>query len=103
MNLSSYDQQLLYHITDIENLAAIFDQGLLPRAQLTNFVDIADDEILNSRKRLKLETMVPFHFFARNLFDARVQLDNPEKEFVIISVQRTFAKAHGWKIIPEHP
>ena len=97
------NQSLLYHMTDIDNLSKIFEQGLLSRSKLTNFVDIADPEILNSRSRLKLEEMVPFHFFARNLFDARVQLDNRDKEFVIISVQRIVAKNNNWKIISEHP
>jgi hypothetical protein len=96
-------QKLLYHITDINNLPEIFRQGLLPRANLSDFIDVADHDILDSRQRLALEKYVPFHFFARNPFDGRVQADNPNKEFVLITIQRAFAERNGWKIIPKHP
>lgn len=96
-------QKLLYHLTDIENLANILAQGLLPRSQLSHFSDVADSEIIASRKKLNLEDYVPFHFYPGSPFDGRVQLNNRKKEFVLITVRRDFAQTNGWKIIPTHP
>lgn len=96
-------QKLLYHLTDIENLPNILAQGLLPRSQLANFFDVADSEIIASRRRLRLEDYVPFHFYPGSPFDGRVQLNNQQKEFVLIAVRRDVAQANGWKIIPTHP
>jgi len=97
------DQKLLYHLTDIDNIPSILKDGLMPRAELDGFVDIADSDILESREGLGLEEYVPFHFFANSPFDGRVQIDNPDKDFVIIAVRRDYAKANGWQIIPRHP
>ncbi|WP_434672898.1 DarT ssDNA thymidine ADP-ribosyltransferase family protein [Pseudomonas sp. R1-15] len=97
------DQYFVYHLTSIENLDGIFSAGLKPRASLANFTDVADSEILKKRQALNLDRYVPFHWFAGNPFDGRVQLDRPKSKFVLISVFRTFAKETGWKIIPQHP
>ncbi len=93
------DQKLLYHLTDIDNIPSILKDGLMPRAELNG----ADSDIIESREGLGLENYVPFHFFANNPFDGRVQLDHVEKNFVLISVRRDYAKANGWQIIPRHP
>ncbi len=53
------DQKLLYHLTSAENLDGIFREGLKPRAALTNFIDIADSEILKNAKPLSLIAMCP--------------------------------------------
>ncbi|HDS1817171.1 TPA: DUF4433 domain-containing protein [Pseudomonas putida] len=97
------DQFFVYHLTSVENLDGIFTEGLKPRASLINFTDVADSEILNKRKALKLDHYVPFHWFAANPFDGRVQLDRPQSKFVLISVYRSFARQNHWKIIPRHP
>jgi len=96
-------KKLIYHLTCLENMSSIFDNGLLPRAHLGGFVDVADPKIIASRKGLCLEWYVPFHFFAKNPFDGRVQRDHPRKRFVLIAVQRSVARARGWKICPNHP
>ncbi|WLI06066.1 DarT ssDNA thymidine ADP-ribosyltransferase family protein [Pseudomonas sp. FP597] len=97
------DQFFVYHLTSIENLDGIFKEGLKPRASLVDFTDVADSEILKKRKALKLDTYVPFHWFAANPFDGRVQLDRPKSKFALISVYRTFARENGWMVIPHHP
>lgn len=97
------DQQFIYHLTDIENLPSILRNGLQPRSNLTNFSDVADDEIITSRKKSKLEDYVPFHFFARSPFDGAVQLSHPQKVFVLIAIRRSLAEANKWSIIPKHP
>lgn len=96
-------QKLLYHLTSIENLDGIFQEGLKPRADLTDFKDVADSEILKKRQALKLDRYVPFHWFAANPFDGSVQRHRPDAKFVLISVYRSIAKQNGWKVIPRHP
>lgn len=97
------DQQFLYHITDLNNLEAIFSDGLKPRSLLSTFSDVADSEIITSRRTLRLEKYVPFHFFARNPFEGRIHLDYPDKKFVLITVRRSHAQTNNWLIIPRHP
>ena len=63
------EQKLLYHLTSIENLSSIFQNGLRSRAHLDAFADVADTEILRKRQALELERYVPFHWFAANPFD----------------------------------
>ena len=97
------DQQLIYHLTALDNIPSILQNGLLPRSKLRQFQDIADCEIIQLRKRLSLQDYIPFHFFARNPFDGVVQKNYRNKQFVIIAVKRTLAKIKNWKIIPQHP
>ena len=97
------DQSLLYHLTDINNLPLILQHGLLSRSQLSTFSDIADQEIISSRRILGLENYVPFHFFAKSPFDGIVQKSNTDKTFILITVQRNLAKTKNWVIIPQHP
>ncbi|MEG1039007.1 MAG: DarT ssDNA thymidine ADP-ribosyltransferase family protein [Pseudomonas sp.] len=97
------EQKLLYHLTSIENLSSIFQNGLRPRAQLDTFTDVADAEILSKRKTLGLEQYVPFHWFAANPFDGSVQRSRPDSQFAVISVHRNFAIKNRWKVIPHHP
>lgn len=96
-------QKLLYHLTCLTNLPSILLHGLMPRGALESFVDVADQEIIADRHKLGLEHWVPFHFFAKNPFDGRVQRDHPHKRFALITVRRSDAKSLGWKIIPRHP
>jgi hypothetical protein len=99
------DRSLIYHLTDLENLASILQHGLKPRCELSNdeFNDVADGEILDSRANHSLDNFVPFHFFAKNPFDYGVQRSHSDKDFVLISVQRATARANGWQIVPTHP
>ena len=99
------DGKLLYHLTSIENLGAIFQHGLQSRAALagSDFQDVADTDILDSRKIHGLEAFVPFHFFAKNPFDYGVQRSRPDQRLVLITVRRDTAKANNWQIVPQHP
>jgi hypothetical protein len=97
------DQKLLYHLTRISNIDGILAGGLKPRAELVDFEDIADGEIIANRKHLSLEKYVPFHWFAGNPFDGRVQGDRPGEPFVLITVKRILAANRNWKVIPRHP
>lgn len=98
------NQALLYHLTCMDNLPSILDNGLCSREALgRGFTDIADGEIIQGRGIHNLQQMVPFHFFANNPFDGRVKADHQDKSFCMITVPRTHARANSWKIIPRHP
>lgn len=97
------EQKLIYHLTDVDNISSVLDRGLLPRAQLKDFSDVADPEILERRQKMSLEQWVPFHFFARNPFDGRVKQDHPALKFALIAVKRSTARASNWSVIPRHP
>lgn len=97
------DQKLIYHLTSIGNMRSILEVGLLPRSQLDAFEDVADQEIIEGRREHGLEEYVPFHWFARNPFDGRVQADHPDDDFALIAVHRDVAQRENWKVIPRHP
>lgn len=97
------EQKLIYHLTSLENMQGILELGLLPRADLEDFDDVADLEIIEGRREQGLENYVPFHWFARNPFDGRVQADHPDEAFVLIAVHRSVARDENWKVIPRHP
>ncbi len=97
--------KLLYHLTSIENLDSIFQNGLQSRSTLVagGFNDVADADIINSRQQYNLDRYVPFHFFAKSPFDYGVQRSLPEQRLALIAVRRTIAEANDWRIIPRHP
>lgn len=99
--------KLIYHLTDIRNIESIIRIGLLSRKRMVEkglcFEDVADREILQFREEYDLNQYVPFHFFARNPFDGKVQKCNPESEFVYLCMLRECAKNKGFQIIPRHP
>jgi len=97
--------KLLYHLTALDNMESIFQNGLQPRAALKTggFQDVADDAILDGRHEHGLEQYVPFHFYAKNPFDYGVQRSRSDEDFVLVTVRRSVAQANDWKIIPRHP
>lgn len=101
--MSIRDQKNLYHLTDITNLPSIFRDGLMPRSSLNTFTDVADPQIILSRRNSQLENYVPFHFFSRSPFDGAVQMAHRNKIFVLIAIRRSFAQSNNWCIIPQHP
>lgn len=102
-NLSIKEQKLLYHLTSLNNLESILINGLVARKYIHSFDDIADPEIIDFREKNGLNDYVPFHFFAGNPFDGKVQKASPDKEFIYICVHRKLAKLNNFKIIPRHP
>lgn len=108
--MSRKDGKLLYHLTALDNLESIIQNGLMSRNNVSqlSFVDIADQEIIGKRNsKLALNDYVPFHFYMGTPFDGRVFLDNinngMNKKFVYLCVWRSYAKANNWKILPSHP
>ncbi len=101
---------LLYHITHIDNIQSILNNGLLSRNELkrrgmNDFTDIADHQILSKRSEYKenLSKYVLFHFYARNPFDCAVCNTYNPKNMVIITIERSLAKTNKFKVIPSHP
>lgn len=97
------EQKLIYHLTSLENMLGILESGLLPRAHLQDFEDVADQDIIEGRREHGLENYVPFHWFSRNPFDGRVQADRPDEQFALIAIRRSVAQRENWKAIPRHP
>lgn len=97
------EQKLLYHLTSMKNLESILLSGLKPRSLINNFKDVADPAIIASRKGYELDKYVPFHWFAKNPFDGRVQADRKDEHFVLITVRRATAQEQNWQVIPRHP
>lgn len=101
--------KLLYHITHIDNMASILENGLLPRHMLTSghacFKDIADQNIIDGREHYKrdLSNYVPFHFYAKNPFDGAVCKKYGSENMVIITIHRDLYKKNDFLIIPSHP
>ncbi|MEH1986779.1 DarT ssDNA thymidine ADP-ribosyltransferase family protein [Nostoc sp.] len=101
--MSIKNQKLLYHLTSLDNFESILTYGLLARNDIRDFDDVAESDIINFRKDKNLTQYVPFHFFARNPFDGRVQKNFPDKQFIYVCVTREFAKKNNFLIIPKHP
>ncbi|MEH1942806.1 MAG: DarT ssDNA thymidine ADP-ribosyltransferase family protein [Nostoc sp.] len=101
--MSIKNQKLLYHLTSLDNLESILTYGLLARNDIIDFDDVAESDIIIFRKDKNLTQYVPFHFFARNPFDGRVQKNFPDKQFIYVCVSREFAKENNFLIIPKHP
>ena len=69
-------KKLLYHLTHIENLESIIENGLLSRNQVIQRSllnqDIADHDILENRQLNHLDDYVLFHFYPNTAFDNAV-------------------------------
>lgn len=100
------DRKCIYHLTALENLNSIIDNGLLSRKSLAqcnmSFTDIADSEIIEKRKSLNIVDCVPFHFHTYTDFDVCVQHQHSEG-FIFLAIYKNRARAKGFLIIPKHP
>lgn len=103
MAIPPKEGKLIYHLTAIDNIEAILTKGLLPRNGLSEFTDVADQTIITHRHDIGLDNYVPFHFFAGNPFDGAVQKSYPDKKFIFIALQRTFAESSSFGILTRHP
>jgi hypothetical protein len=101
------DGKLFYHVTALENLPSIFENGLMSRADVlaSNLLktDVADEEIIEKRKELGILEYVPFHFFEPTAFTGAVFNAHPDKSFCSITITRAFAQKQGFKICTAHP
>lgn len=104
MAVKVQDGKLIYHITALENIESILQNGLKSRAVLNEpFVDVANQEIINFRDRNGISDHIPFHFFIGSPFAGTIQKDNPTTEFIYIAISRNVAQKNNFKIIPTHP
>jgi hypothetical protein len=97
------DRKLLYHLTALDNLKSILKNGLQPRSLVEDFEDIAEQDIINFRNEKGISHLIPFHFFPGTPFAGIVQKNNPETEFIYITIHRNLAKETKFKIFPTHP
>lgn len=100
--------KLIYHLTKIENLDSILENGLLCRSLVSSdlfnvnfFDDVADSTIIE--KRNKLRDYVPFHFHPYSSFDNAVKHEHGAENFVYITILRKRARDLNFNILPCHP
>lgn len=100
------DRKCIYHLTALDNLNSIIDNGLLSRKSLAqgnmSFADVADREIIEKRKSLNIVDCVPFHFHTYTDFDVCVQQQHSEV-FIFLAIYKNKAREKGFLIIPKHP
>ena len=100
-------KKLLYHLTHIDNLDIIIENGLLSRNQVIQRgginQDIANPDILESRQLNHLDDYVLFHFHPNTAFDNAVRYKYGAENFVYITVYRTYAEENRFQIVPRHP
>ncbi len=97
------NQKLLYHLTALDNMESILRNGLMPRENIEYFTDVAEQDIIDFRNKEGISHLIPFHFFKGTPFAGIVQKNNPNKEFVYITIHRDLAKKKNFKIFPTHP
>lgn len=101
------DGKLLYHLTHIDNLDSIIENGLLSRKQVIQRgllnQDIANPDILESRQLNHLDDYLLFHFYPNTAFDSAVRGEYSAENFVYITVYRTYAEENRFQIVPRHP
>ena len=101
------NKKLLYHLTELDNMASIIDNGLLSRAMVKEkglrYNDVADPEIIDRREKLGLDGYIPFHFHPYSAFDVAVKKSRPDDKFVYITIKRELAALAGFKVLVKHP
>ncbi|MBL8616325.1 MAG: DUF4433 domain-containing protein [Deltaproteobacteria bacterium] len=104
---SRRNNKQVYHLTKLANLPSIIRHGLMSRADLSrshmSFADVADPEIIAERQGQSLEIFVPFHFVSRSPFDYAVVNREPNEDYLVLGVDREFARSNGWLVFPRHP
>lgn len=101
------NKYLLYHLTGIENLDSIIENGLVSRKTLLDnqvmFGDIADVAIITKRTELGLDKYIPFHFHPYSSFDYAVKYKHPGNTFIYLCIKRDLARENDFLILPKHP
>lgn len=101
------DGQLLYHLTELDNLESIVKNGLQSRRELKKngkkFVDVADSNIISERQGLGLDKYIPFHFHPYSAFDVAVKNQHAQERMIYICIKRKFAQENQFMILPKHP
>jgi hypothetical protein len=52
------DQKLIYHLTALDNLHSIINNGLLSRNSINSFIDIADFDIIELRRKHEFDIKI---------------------------------------------
>jgi len=71
--MNKADNFMVWHLTNINNVPTILEDGLLSRNLLKEkkrvFIDNSPDDLTEKRSRLGFDDYVPFHFFPLNPYD----------------------------------
>ena len=107
MQKSYKDQVYIYHLTSIENLKSILENGLLCRHKVIkkkiDYRNVANEEIIEKREDCDIEDFVPFHWRSLTPFAGAVMDANRDTQFCYILLFRKFAMQNKFKVIPKHP
>lgn len=99
--------KLLYHLTKLDNLDSILENGLAPRRLIieedVKFADVANPDIISKRNIMELDNYTPFHFHPYSAFDVAVKKKYNDEEFFYICVTRKLARDNEFKISSKHP
>lgn len=83
----------LFHMTHIDNLPHILEQGLLSHSKVSKYINISDRNVNSLRDRtehyhnFKIHDYVPFYFNPRNAMLYRMQKEHHDK-IVILEVDK---------------
>lgn len=101
------NKKLLYHLTKVDNMESIINNGLLPRRYLlknkVEFGDVADKDIIDKRNRMNLDKYTPFHFHPYSAFDFAVKNTYANDKFVYVCIKRALAEFNNFKVLIKHP
>lgn len=104
---SAKNGKLLYHLTKLDNLKSIVENGLVPRKTLLEsgviFDDVANPDIINKRTQLGLDIYTPFHFHPYSSFDVAVKHTYLDDEFIYICITRNNARHNNFKNTSKAP
>lgn len=97
---------LLYHLTSIDNLESIIKNGILSRQSIVGrndieFCDVADEGIIKKRCELGIINYIPFHFHPYTAFDTLIK--NEDKNLIYLCITKSEAQSLDAKIINMHP
>ena len=91
----------LYYITGIENLESILSSGILSRDEVEklglNFVDIADEGIVEKRRKKGLSKYVNLYIYPRNAMMYRLSKNRKDK-LLVIGVDAAVSERSGSKV-----
>lgn len=72
-------------------------------SESVRFCDVADQAIIEFRESENITSYIPFHFYAPTPFAHAVLKTHRNVAFAYLAVNRTYARQHGFQIIPMHP
>ncbi|NPB03904.1 MAG: DUF4433 domain-containing protein [Thermotogae bacterium] len=91
----------LYYITELENLESILSSGILSRDEVEklglDFIDIADEGIVEKRRKKGLSKYANLYIYPRNAMMYRLSRERKDK-LIVIDINAEVYKKRGSKV-----